>query len=79
MCHRRGGFSTSGFEVESEALVSAKAIRGEADVDMIRVSEEGRRGRSVATEWPQSPRGSLNLRTKQYGNVTKCTFPDVYP
>lgn len=55
--------------METEAFVQAKAIRGEADLDMIRVSEEGRWGRRAAAEWPQSLRGGLNLQT----NVKKSS------
>lgn len=55
---------TCGLEVDFEAFVGAKAIRGEDNLDFIRVSKEGRLWRSAATIGPQSPRGSVNLKTK---------------
>lgn len=62
--------------MESEAFVNAKAIRGEADVDMIRVSEEGGWGRRAATEWPQSLRGGFNLQTNV--NKSSCQPLSMY-
>lgn len=47
--------------MEAEAFVGAEAIRHEAYLDVMGVSEEGRGGRLVTAEWPQSPRVSLNL------------------
>lgn len=62
--------------METETFVNAKAIRGEADVDMIRVSEEGRWGRRAAAEWPQSLRGGLNLQMNV--NESSCQPGSMY-
>lgn len=61
LCHRCVHFSTSDAEAEREAFVRPVAVRGEADLDMMRVGEEGGRRRCVATERPQSYGRSLNL------------------
>lgn len=64
-------FSTSDSEAEGEAFVRPVAVRGEADLDIMRVGEEGRRGRIVATERPQSYRRSLNLKNKNVEGLSK--------
>lgn len=68
-------FSTSDSEAEGEAFVRPVAIGGEADLDIMRMGEEGRRGRIVATERPQSYRRSLNLKNKKHGRVIEVHFP----
>lgn len=78
LCHRCVHFSTSDSEAEREAFVRPEAVRGEADLDIMRVGEEGRRGRSVATERPQSYRRSLNLKNKTW-KCYQSTFPDLCP
>lgn len=73
---RWGGLCTSGHEVESETYVWAEAIRCEADFDVVWMSEEGRRGRCVATERSQGPKRGFNLQTKRqvsrYQIIVSC-------
>lgn len=71
-------FSTSDSEAEREAFVRPEAVRGEADLDIMGVGEEGRRGRSVATERPQSYRRSLDLKKKTW-KCYRSTLPDLCP
>lgn len=78
LCRRCVHFSTSDCEAEREAFVRPEAVRGEVDLDIMRVGKEGRWGRNAATERPQSSRRSLNLKNKTW-KCYQSIFADLCP
>lgn len=61
--------------MDSEAIVGALSVRVEENAGVVWPSAEGRGGRHTATEWPLSPRGSLNLKTTEYVIWRKYVVP----